>query len=68
MNQVNRRFAHVCCVGSSGLAVLVVSVTPGWAGLPVPAPVVGVTGPIGLAAAVVAYGGYLLFKRLKHRG
>ena len=55
-------------MGSSGLAVLVVSVTPGWAGLPVPAPMVGVTGPIGLAAAVVAYGGYLLFKRLKHRG
>jgi hypothetical protein len=68
MNQLSRRLAQVVCVGSSGLAVLVVSVTPSWAGLPVPAPVVGVTGPIGLAAAVVAYGGYLLFKRLKHRG
>ncbi len=36
--------------------------------VPAPAPVVGaVGGPIGLAAAGLAYGGYLLFKRRRDR-
>ncbi len=50
-----------------GVALLVVSAGPGWAGLPVPAPLVGVTGPFGLLAAGAAYGGYLLYKRYQNR-
>jgi len=62
------RFARACCLGLSGLAVLVASVGPSWAGMPVPAPLVGVTGPFGLLAAGAAYGSYLLYKRFQSRG
>jgi hypothetical protein len=61
-------FARACCLGLSGLAVLVTSVGPSWAGMPVPAPLVGVTGPFGLLAAGAAYGSYLLYKRFQNRG
>jgi hypothetical protein len=67
MNRLGRGLARFSCVGASGLAVLVVSVTPTWAGAPIPAPLVGVTGPAGIVAAGLAYGGYLLFRRLRNR-
>ena len=31
----------------------------------IPAPLVGVTGPFGIVAAGVAYGGYLLYRRYR---
>jgi hypothetical protein len=62
------RFSRACCTGLAGLAALTVSVGPIWAGVPVPAPLVGATGPVGLVAAGVVYGGYLLFKRFKNPG
>jgi hypothetical protein len=60
-------FSHACGVGFPVLAALIMSVGPSWAGFPVPTPLIGVTGPYGLLAAGAAYGGYLLFKRLKNR-
>jgi hypothetical protein len=62
------KFSRACCVSLSGVAALMFSVGPSWAGLPVPAPLVGVTGPFGLLAAGAAYGGYLLYKRYQNRG
>jgi len=62
------RFSRTCCTGLAGLAALMVSAGPSWAGLPIPAPLIGVTGPAGLVAAGVVYGGYLLFKRFKNPG
>jgi hypothetical protein len=59
--------SRICWVGLSGLAALVMSVEPGWAGFPVPAPLIGVTGPLGLVVVGTAYGGYLLFKRFRNR-
>ena len=50
-----------------GLSGLLFSAVPCWAGFPVPAPLIGVTGPVGLLAAGAAYGGYLLFKRFRDR-
>lgn len=37
------------------------------AGTAVPAPVAGVAGPFGLAAVVLGYGGYRLFKFWRNR-
>jgi hypothetical protein len=61
-------FARACCLGLSGFAVLVTSVGPGFAGAPVPAPLVGVAGPYGLIVAGAAYGGYLLYRRFQNHG
>jgi len=61
-------FSRACGVGFPVLAALITGVGPSWAGIPSPAPLVGVTGPFGLLAAGVACCGYLLFKRLKNRG
>ena len=33
-----------------------------------PAPLIGVSGPYGVAAAAIGYGGFLLYKKLKRRG
>jgi hypothetical protein len=57
--------AIVTFVGSAML--LAAGVASAWAGLPVPAPVAGVAGPFGLAAAAVGYGGYWLYKRYYRR-
>jgi hypothetical protein len=61
-------FPRACGVGFSVLAVVVMSAGPSWAGAGGPAPLIGVTGPFGLLAAGAAYGGYLIYKRLKNRG
>jgi len=51
----------------TGLAsVLLLVAGPVWAGcVGAPAPLVGVSGPYGIVAAGVAYGGYLLFRRYR---
>jgi hypothetical protein len=54
------------CAVALGSAVLVASMAPAWAGV-VPAPIAGVAGPVGLVAAGVAYGGYLLYKRYRRQ-
>jgi hypothetical protein len=55
-------------MGGLLISALLLSAGPGWAGFPVPAPLVGVTGLYGIAAAGIAYGGYLLFRRYRNRG
>ncbi|MDF1855065.1 hypothetical protein [Pseudooceanicola sp.] len=40
-------------------------VTPALAGAPVPLPIAGVTGPVGLAVAAVGYVGYRILRRNK---
>ncbi len=67
MRSTNVKLSYVCCAGLAGVAIFIGSATPTWAGLPVPTPLVGVTGPVGLVAAGVAFGGYLIFKRLRSR-
>lgn len=67
MKSINHGFSQACRIGAAGIAVLLASASPSWAGLPVPAPLVGVTGPFGLIAAGVGCGGYLLYKRFRNR-
>jgi hypothetical protein len=62
------KFLRGTAVGLSALSVFIISAGPVWAGNPVPAPLIGATGPFGLLAAGIAYGGYLLVKRLRSRG
>jgi hypothetical protein len=57
-----------CGTGLLGFSILILSAGSSWAGMPIPAPLVGVTGPVGLLAAGAAYGGYLLYKRFRNRG
>ena len=56
-------------LGSTGVftSALFLSVSPSLAGIGAPAPLIGVTGPVGIVAAGVAYGGYLLFRRYRNR-
>jgi hypothetical protein len=57
------------CTGAAALAVLTISTAPGWAiACAAPAPVFGVTGPIGLVIAGAVYGSYLLYNRYQDRG
>ena len=67
MKSVNAVVSFAGCAGALGLAVLVGSDAPAWAGIVGPAPLVGVTGPVGLLAAGVAYGGYLLYRRYRRQ-
>lgn len=67
MKSLSSAFSRACGVGFPALAALIISVGPSWAGVGVPTPLIGLTGPYGLLAAGAAYGGYLLFKRLKNR-
>jgi hypothetical protein len=64
---MNSKFLRGTAAGLSGLSALIVGMGPVWAGTPIPAPLLGVTGPVGLLAAGIAYGGYLLVKRLRNR-
>jgi hypothetical protein len=60
---------RACSLGSVAIGMLLVGVTPSFAVVCVaPAPLIGLTGPYGIAAAVVAYGGFLVYKKLKNRG
>jgi hypothetical protein len=67
MKQLQGMFLGGSSLGVLSLPALLISAAPCWAGVPVPAPLVGVTGPVGLLAAGAAYGGYLLFKRFRNR-
>jgi hypothetical protein len=67
MKSINAVVSFAGCAGALGLAVFVGSGAPAWAGVGVPAPLAGVTGPIGLLAAGVAYGGYLLYRRYRRQ-
>lgn len=51
----------------SGLAVLLTGSMPALAGMPIPAPLAGLTGPYGLLAAGAVYGGYRLVRYLRKR-
>jgi hypothetical protein len=51
--------------GAASIATLLVSAEAAWAGCAVPAPLIGVSGPYGIVAAGLGYGGYLLFKRYR---
>jgi hypothetical protein len=52
---------------AAGSAVLLLGAGTAWAGIGGPAPLVGVTGPVGIVAAGLAYGGYFLFRRYRNR-
>jgi hypothetical protein len=64
---MRRTFSRFAGFGVAGISMLILTVGPSWAGFPVPAPLIGVTGPLGLVVAGTAYGGYLLFKRFRNR-
>jgi hypothetical protein len=64
---MKRAFSRFAGVGVTGISVVLLSVGPSWAGGGGPAPLIGVTGPVGLVVAGAAYGGYLLFKRFRNR-
>jgi hypothetical protein len=53
--------------GVLGLATLLIGASSAMAGVGVPAPLVGVTGPFGLLAIGAAYGGYLVYRRFGNR-
>ncbi len=58
-----RAFAAAVALATMSFA----GVGAAWAGCVVPAPLVGVTGPYGIVAAGVGYGGYLLVRRFSNR-
>lgn len=60
--------SRVAVAGFSLASVFLLGVETGWAGMPVPAPIVGLTGPAGIVIAGVAYGGYWLVRRYRSRG
>jgi hypothetical protein len=69
MNRLNQRLERACGVGSAAIGILLVTATASFAGtFATPAPLIGLTGPYGIAAAAVAYGGFLVYKKLKNRG
>jgi hypothetical protein len=59
--------SRIVAAGSVLAAVLLLGAGAAWAGIGGPAPLVGVTGPVGIVAAGLAYGGYLLFRRYRNR-
>ena len=62
-------FKRACGLGCAAFGILLVSVTSSSALVcAAPAPLIGVTGPYGIAAAAVAYGGFLIYKKIKSRG
>ena len=69
MTLLNKSLKRACGLGSAAIGILLVGVTPSSALVcAAPAPLIGVTGPYGIAAAAVAYGGFLVYKKLKNRG
>ena len=57
--------SRLVAVGAGLASVLLLGTVSALAGAGGPAPLVGVTGPVGILAAGVAYGGYLLFRRYR---
>jgi hypothetical protein len=69
MKSLSNALGRTCCIGLAVIPALVMCVDPSWAIVcAAPAPLIGITGPYGLLAAGVVYGGYLLFKRFRHPG
>jgi hypothetical protein len=64
---MRRTLSRFAGFGVGGISILILTVGPSLAGMPIPAPLIGVTGPVGLVVAGAAYGGYLLFKRFSNR-
>ena len=63
----NRDLKLACGLSCATLAVLMAGVSQSWAGCAAPAPLIGITGPYGIAAAAIAYGGFLVYKKVKQR-
>ena len=64
------RSAWLRAPGPAGILASALFMTAGpalAAPVPAPAPLVGVTGPIGIVAAAIGYGSYLLVKRYRSR-
>ena len=59
--------SRIVAVVAGSSSVLLLGAGPSLAGIGAPAPLVGVTGPVGIVAAGVAYGGYLLYRRYRNR-
>ena len=59
--------SRIVAVVAGSASALLLGAGPSLAGIGAPAPLVGVTGPVGIAAAGVAYGGYWLFRRYRNR-
>jgi hypothetical protein len=53
--------------GVLGCTAFLAGATSAMAGMPVPAPLVGVYGPFGLLGIGAAYGGYLVYRRFGNR-
>jgi hypothetical protein len=71
MKRTGEEFKRASRVGAAALAMLLIGGPLSMAiagGNQAPGPLIGMTGPYGILAAGVGYGGYLLFKRLKSRG
>jgi hypothetical protein len=64
---LNERLKRACGTGSLAIGTLLVTATASFAGVPAPAPLIGVTGPYGMLAAGIAYGGFVVYKKLKNR-
>ena len=58
---------HTCCVGFAAMGMLLFTVPASSSTMAAPAPLIGVTGPYGIAAAAVVYGGFLVYRKLKNR-
>jgi hypothetical protein len=65
MTSVNSR---IVTVGAGLASSLLLGIVPAFAGVGAPAPLVGVTGPYGIVAAILGYGGYLLVRQFRNRG
>ena len=61
-------FKRACGIVAAGFAVLLsgAPLSLAIAGTTAPGPLIGFTGPYGILAAGIGYGGYLLFKRFKN--
>jgi RimJ/RimL family protein N-acetyltransferase len=59
--------SRIVTTGSGLVAVVLLGAGTAWAGIGAPAPLVGVTGPAGIVAAGVAWGGYWLYRRYRDR-
>lgn len=58
----------VACAGAGPVVYAVLGVGTAYAGIPAPAPLVGVAGgPVGLLVASAALGGYLALKHFRDR-
>jgi hypothetical protein len=58
---------RLVAAGLLGFAAFLAGVSSAMAGVGVPAPLIGVTGPFGLVAIGAAYGGYLIYRRFQIR-